>query len=172
MPLFRYKDMYPKIGEGCYIAPTATLIGDVTIQDGASVWFGCVLRGDVAPIVVGARSNIQDNVVIHGEDGCPIIIGEDVTVGHSAIVHAATVADRVLVGMGAVLLSRCSIGEDTIVGARALVTEEVEIPSGSLAIGMPARVKRPLTEEEREGILESARHYMAYAAHYLKERGG
>ena len=172
MPLFSYKNMYPKIGKGCYIAPSATLIGDITIEDGASVWFGCVLRGDVAPIVVGARSNIQDNCVIHGEDGCPTIIGEDVTVGHSAIVHAANVADRVLVGMGAVLLSRCRVGEDTIVGARALVTEDVEIPAGSLAIGMPARVKRPLTDEERERILESARHYMAYAAHYLEETGG
>jgi carbonic anhydrase/acetyltransferase-like protein (isoleucine patch superfamily) len=172
MPLFSYKDMYPKIGKGCYIAPTATLIGDVTIEDGASVWFGCVLRGDVAPIVVGARSNIQDNSVIHGEDDCPTIIGENVTVGHSAIIHAATIADRVLVGMGAVLLSRCRIGEDTIVGARALVTEDVEIPAGSLAIGMPARVKRPLTDEERERILESARHYMTYAAHYLKATGG
>jgi carbonic anhydrase/acetyltransferase-like protein (isoleucine patch superfamily) len=170
--LISYQGNHPTIGQNCYIAPTATLIGDVTIEDGASVWFGCVLRGDVAPIVVGARSNIQDNSVIHGEDGCPTIIGEDVTVGHSAIIHAATIADRVLVGMGAVLLSRCRIGEDTIVGARALVTEDVEIPAGSLALGMPARAKRPLTEEERERILESARHYMVYAAHYLEETGG
>jgi carbonic anhydrase/acetyltransferase-like protein (isoleucine patch superfamily) len=167
MPLYPYKDTYPKIGKNCFVAPTAVLIGDVTIADGASVWFGCVLRGDVAPIVVGARSNIQDNTVIHGEDGCPTVIGEDVTVGHSAIIHAATVSDRVLVGMGSVLLSRCRIGHDTIVGARALVTEDVVIPSGSLAIGMPARVKRPLTHEEREDILESARHYTEYAANYL-----
>ncbi len=169
MPLYPYRDSYPIIGKGCYIAPTAALIGAVTIEDGASVWFGCVLRGDIAPIVVGARSNIQDNTVIHGEAGCPTIIGHDVTIGHSAIIHAATIGDRVLVGMGAVLLSRCRIGEDTIVGARALVTENVEIPAGSLAIGMPARVKRPLTEEERERILESARHYMEYATHYLEE---
>jgi carbonic anhydrase/acetyltransferase-like protein (isoleucine patch superfamily) len=145
------------------------LIGDVTIEDGASVWFGCVLRGDVAPIVVGKRSNVQDNTVIHGEDGCPTIIGEDVTVGHAAILHAAIVADRVLVGMGAVLLSRCRIGEDTIVGARALVTEEVEIPSGCLAVGMPARVRRELTEQEREHIMVSSRHYQEYAAQYLRE---
>jgi carbonic anhydrase/acetyltransferase-like protein (isoleucine patch superfamily) len=167
VPLISYKDKIPAIGKNCFIAPTAVLIGDVTIADGASVWFGCVLRGDVAPIVIGVRSNIQDNTVIHGEDGCPTVIGEDVTVGHSAIIHAATVADRVLVGMGAVLLSRCNIGSDTIVGARALVTENVEIPSGSLAIGMPARVKRPLTPDERKGILESARHYTEYAGDYL-----
>jgi len=167
MPLFAYKGKLPTISKNCYIAPTAVLIGDVTIADGASVWFGCVLRGDVAPILVGARSNIQDNAVIHGEDGCPTVIGEEVTVGHSAIIHAATIADRVLVGMGSVLLSRCRIGSDTVLGARALVTEDVEIPSGSLAIGMPARVKRPLTDGERQSILESARHYIEYAANYL-----
>jgi carbonic anhydrase/acetyltransferase-like protein (isoleucine patch superfamily) len=142
------------------------LIGDVTLHDGASVWFGCVLRGDVAPIIIGERTNIQDNTVIHGEDGCPTIIGRDVTVGHSAIVHAAIVGDRVLVGMGAVLLSRCRIGSDTILGARALVTEEVEIPSGVLAIGMPARAKRALTDQERASILESVQHYLDYASNY------
>jgi carbonic anhydrase/acetyltransferase-like protein (isoleucine patch superfamily) len=104
--------------------------------------------------------------VIHGEDNCPAVIGEDVTVGHSAIVHAATVGDRVLVGMGAVLLSRCRIGSDTIIGARALVTEEVEIPGGSLAVGMPARVKRTLTGDERAAIIASAKRYMYFAAQY------
>lgn len=166
MALLPYKNKIPTIGQGCYIAPTAVLIGDVTIHDGASVWFGCVLRGDVSPIIIGARSNIQDNSVIHGEDGCPTIIGDDVTVGHSAIIHAATVGDRVLVGMGSVLLSRCRIGPDTIIGARALVTEGVDIPSGVLALGMPARVQRPLTEGERAGILESMKHYIEYASNY------
>lgn len=172
MPVYSYTGKYPNVGANCYVAPTATLIGDVTLHDGVSVWFGCVLRGDVSPIVVGARSNIQDNTVIHGEDGCPTIIGEDVTVGHSAIIHAAIVGDRVLVGMGAVLLSRCRIGSDTIIGARGLVTEEVEIPAGSLAIGMPARVKRALTEEERASIKESARHYQEYARHYTARGEG
>lgn len=164
-----YRGKYPTIGQNCYIAPTATLIGDVTIHDGASVWFGAVLRGDVSSIVIGARSNIQDGTVIHGEDGCPTIIGEDVTVGHSAIIHAATVEDRVLVGMGAVLLSRCRIGADTIIGARALITEEAEIPAGSLVLGMPGRVKRPITEEERAHILGSARHYVQHATRYIQE---
>ncbi|HET9495316.1 MAG TPA: gamma carbonic anhydrase family protein [Chloroflexia bacterium] len=170
MPLLPHHDRYPVVGRGCYIAPTAVLIGEVTIEDGASVWFGCVLRGDVSPIVVGARSNIQDNTVIHGQHGCPTVIGKDVTVGHSAIIHAATVGDRVLVGMGAVLLSRCRIGPDTIIGARALVTEDVEIPPGSLAVGMPARVRRQLTGEEREHILVSSRHYIEYAAQYVSEQ--
>lgn len=170
MLLLPYKGKYPTIGRDCFIAPTAALIGDVTIEDGASVWFGCVLRGDVSPIVVGARSNIQDNTVIHGQHGCPTVIGEDVTVGHSAVLHATIIGDRVLVGMGAVLLSRCRIGSDTIIGARALVTEDVEIPPGSLAVGMPARVRRHLTELEHEHIMVSARHYIEYAAQYL--RGG
>lgn len=167
MTLIPYEGHSPIIGENCFVAPTAVLIGDVTLHDGASIWFGCVLRGDVSPIIVGARSNIQDNTVIHGEDGCPTIIGEDVTVGHSAIIHAATVGDRTLVGMGAVLLSRCKIGSDTIIGARALVTEEVEIEAGNLVIGMPARVKRPLTDEERSHILESSAHYQEYARNYM-----
>jgi carbonic anhydrase/acetyltransferase-like protein (isoleucine patch superfamily) len=167
MPLLSYKNHSPVIARNCYVAPTAVLIGDVTLHEGASVWFGCVLRGDVSPIVVGARSNIQDNTVIHGEDGCPTTIGEDVTVGHSAIIHAATVGDRVLVGMGSVLLSRCKIASDTIIGACALVTEEVEIASGSLAIGMPARVKRPLATEEYAHILASSAHYQEYARHYM-----
>ena len=170
MPLIPYRGRSPIIAQNCYVAPTAVLIGDVTLHEGASVWFGCVLRGDVSPIVVGARSNIQDNTVIHGDDSCPTIIGEDVTVGHSAIIHAATVADRVLVGMGSVLLSRCKIGSDTIIGARALVTEGVDIASGSLAIGMPARVKRPLTSEERAHIMGSSAHYQEFARHYMEQQ--
>jgi carbonic anhydrase/acetyltransferase-like protein (isoleucine patch superfamily) len=166
MPLLSYRGKYPTIATNCYIAPNATLIGDVTIEDGASVWFGAVLRGDVSPIRVGRNSNIQDGTVIHGEEGYPTVIGENVTVGHSAIIHAATVGDRVLVGMGSVLLSRCRIEPDSIVGARSLVTEETTIPAGHLALGMPARPKRPLTEEEGERILTSASHYKELAAEY------
>ncbi len=158
MPLYPYQGRRPTIEPNCYIAPTATIIGDVTLADGVSVWFGAVLRGDVSPIVVGARSNLQDGVVVHGEVGCPTLIGEDVTVGHNAIIHAAIVGHRVLVGMGAVLLSRCEIGPDTIIGARALITEETKMPGGSLVLGMPAQVKRPLTEAERARILDSAQH--------------
>lgn len=168
MLIYPYKGRQPTVGQNCYIAPTAVLIGDVTIEDDASVWFGCVLRGDVSPIVVGKRSNIQDNTVIHGEHGCPTTIGDDVTVGHSAIIHAATVADRVLVGMGAVLLSRSSVGPDTIIGARALVTQETEVPGGSLVLGSPARVKRAITGEEREKIMQSASHYVRHAQTYME----
>ncbi|MDQ6694149.1 MAG: gamma carbonic anhydrase family protein [Chloroflexota bacterium] len=168
MPLLPYEDRYPKLGDNCFVAPTATLIGDVTLGDGSSIWFGAVLRGDVSPIVVGTRTNIQDGTVIHGEDGCPTIIGEDVTVGHSAIIHAATIGDRVLVGMGAVLLSRCTVGSDSIVGARALVTQEMKMPPGSLILGMPALVKRTLTEAERERIIDSAEHYVQQGRRYMQ----
>ena len=171
MPLIPYNGKMPRVGRNCYIAPNATLIGDVTVEDEASVWFGCVLRGDVSPIAIGKRTNIQDGTIIHGEDGCPTVIGDDVTVGHAAIIHAATVGDRVLVGMGAVLLSRCLIGEETIIGARALVTEEAEVPGGSLVLGMPGKVVRGLTEEEREGIRESARRYLRQAAKYGAKYG-
>src|SRR5688500_9962170 len=169
MPIYPFLGKYPTIGKDCYVAPTATLIGDVTLEEGASVWFGCVLRGDVSPIIVGARTNIQDNTVIHGEDGCPTVIGEDVTVGHSAIIHAATVGDRVLVGMGATLLSRCRIGDDTIIGARTLVTQNMEIAELTLVFGMPARAVRALTEEERERILGSAQLYLEHSVHYRNE---
>lgn len=167
MPLYPYLDRYPAVADNCYIAPTATLIGDVTIEDGASVWFGCVLRGDVAPIRVGRNSNIQDGTVIHGEEGHPTIIGENVTVGHAAIIHAAIVGDRVLVGMGSVLLSRSRIGEDTIIGARALVTEDTAVPAGSLVLGMPGKVRRALTDEEKTRILKSVAHYVAHARRYV-----
>ena len=169
MPIYPYNGKYPAIGKGCYIAPTATLIGDVTLGDGSSVWFGCVLRGDISPIVIGARTNIQDNTVIHGEEGCPTLIGDDVTVGHIAIIHAAIIGDRVLVGMGATLLSRCRVGPDTIIGARALVTQDTEIEGGALVLGMPAKPARALTGEERERIVGSARHYEAQAARYIRE---
>ncbi len=171
MPLIEFGGKRPNVPEGCFVAPTAMLIGDVTLGEGASVWFGAVLRGDVSPIVIGARTNIQDNTVIHGEDGCPTVIGDDVTVGHSAIIHAATVSNRVLVGMGATLLSRCLVGEETIIGAQALVTEGVEIPGGSLALGSPAQVRRRLTDEERERIMQSARHYVEHAAEYMGDEG-
>jgi carbonic anhydrase/acetyltransferase-like protein (isoleucine patch superfamily) len=170
MPMFPYLGKSPKVGKACYIAPTATLIGDVELGDGVSVWFAAVLRGDVSPIRVGARSNIQDGTVIHGEHDCPTVIGEDVTVGHSAIIHAATVGDRVLVGMGAVLLSRSSVGPDSIIGARALITQDTHLPGGSMILGMPAQVKRELTADEHERIMQSARHYVSHAKTYLEAR--
>lgn len=132
----------PKIHPSAYIAPTATIVGDVTIEEGVSIWENAVLRGDVDKIVVGKNSNIQDCAVIHVSTGVPTIIGENVTVGHGAIVHAAKVEDNVIVGMNAVILDNAEIGEGSIIGAGAVVTPGTKIPPKSLAVGIPAKVIR------------------------------
>lgn len=161
----------PRIHLSAFIADNATLIGDVTISEQASIWFGAVLRGDINRIVIGARSNIQDRVVIHLADEFPAIVGELVTVGHGAIIHACAIRDEVLVGMGATILDGAEIGERTIVGANALVTAGMKIPSGSLVLGAPARVTRQLSLGEQNAIkhwalkyVENARLFHAHAA--------
>ncbi|QXD15969.1 gamma carbonic anhydrase family protein [Rhodocaloribacter litoris] len=160
----------PVYDETNYIAPSAEVIGDVTLGKGASVWFNATVRGDVNWIRIGAASNIQDNAVVHVTKGvAPTDIGEGVTVGHSAVVHGCTVEDNVLVGMGAVLLDHCVIGRDSIVGARALVTQGTRIPPRSLVLGSPARVVRELTDEEVEQIRTFARNYLHYSAIYRGE---
>jgi gamma-carbonic anhydrase len=165
-----YLRKQPTLGQGVYIARGAVVVGDVTLGDGASVWYNAVLRGDINRIVVGRHSNIQDNAVLHlaGELGC--ILGDHVTVGHAAVVHACTVRDRCLIGMGAVILDEAVIGEESLVGARALVTQGTRIPPGSLVLGAPARVARSLTARERKDLLRAARHYVENAAYCLKHR--
>lgn len=161
-----------QIAPSAFIAPNATVLGDVTIGDEASVWYGAVLRGDTAPIRIGPRTNIQDNCVLHADPGQPCTIGAGVTVGHGAIVHAATVEDNVLIGMRAVVLNRAHIGRDSVIGAAALVTEDTIIPPGSLVLGIPARVVRALLPEEIERVRRAAQHYVAYSRQYLAgERG-
>ncbi len=157
----------PVFDDTNFIAPSAEVIGDVTLGEGASIWFNATVRGDVNWIRIGAASNIQDNAVVHVTKGvAPTRIGEGVTVGHSAVVHGCTVEDNVLVGMGAVLLDHCVIGRDSIVGARALVTQGTHIPPRSLVLGSPARVVRALTDEEVEQIRTYARNYLQYSAIY------
>lgn len=134
--------MKPKIGERTYIAPTAVIVGDVRIEEGVSIWDGAVLRGDESYIVVGKNSNIQDNAVIHVSKDTPTIIGENVTVGHLAMVHAARIEDNVIIGIHAVVLDNAVIGEGSIVGAGAVVTPGTEIPPNSLVLGIPAKVVR------------------------------
>lgn len=169
MPILSYKGVRPKIAEGVFIAPGATIIGDVTIHEGASVWFNAVIRGDNAPIVIGPRSNIQDNCTLHVDPGAPITIGEACTIGHNAIVHGATLGDHVLVGMGAIVLNHAVVGSNTILGASALVSEHKYIPEGSLAIGVPAKAVRSLTENECLMLSVSADNYSKKAAEYLQE---
>jgi gamma-carbonic anhydrase len=164
MAVLPFKGKRPVIAENVFIAPGAMVIGDVTIHEGASIWYNTVVRGDTAPIVIGKRSNIQDNCTLHTDADAPLMIGEECTVGHNAIVHGATVANHVLIGMQAVVLSHARIGEGTIVGACALVSERKQIPAGVLAIGIPVKVVRELSESEREQIIESAAGYYERAA--------
>jgi gamma-carbonic anhydrase len=158
----------PVLGRGVYLAKTAVVLGDVTLGDHASVWYGAVLRGDINRIVVGANSNIQDNAVVHLADDFPCLIGEWVTVGHSAIIHACTVGDECLIGMGATILDGAEIGAQSIVGANALVTGGTKVPPGSLVLGSPAKVVRALKPEERAGLKWWAEKYVANGGYCLK----
>ena len=168
MTVLPYKGISPTIEENVFIAPGAIIIGDVTIREGASIWYNAVVRGDVAPIVIGRRTNIQDNCVLHADEDAPLTIGDECTVGHGAIVHGATVADHVLMGMNAVVLSHAQIGPRTIIGACALVSERKNIPEGVLAVGVPAKVARNLTSEEMEHIVTSAAGYCERALEHKK----
>lgn len=162
----------PKIGKGVYIAKTATVIGDVTIGAHSSIWYSAVARGDINRIAVGHHSNVQDNAVLHVADDFPCIVGNWVTVGHGAIVHACNVGDEVLVGMGAVILDGAVVGKQSLIGARALITQGTKIPPGSLVLGAPAKVVRALTKQERTGLKWWAEKYVANTAYYLKHNIG
>jgi gamma-carbonic anhydrase len=166
--LNRFLRKKPSLGKGVYLARTAVVLGDVTLGDHASVWYNAVLRGDINRIEVGSCSNIQDNAVLHLADDLPCIIGSHVTVGHSAIVHACVVEDECLIGMGCAILDGAVIGRQSIVGANALVTQGMRVPEGSLVLGSPAKVARPLTQEERISLKPWAQKYVENAAYCLK----
>lgn len=152
---------------GAYRAKNAVLTGDLTFGEDASVWFGCVLRGDDAPLVIGRRTNIQDLTMVHADPGVPNTIGENVTVGHRVVLHGATVGDRCLIGMGAVLLGGSQIGEESIVAAGAVVKEGYVVPPRSLVAGVPARIVRPIRDDEVAQILKSAEGYVQKLRQYL-----
>lgn len=154
------------VGNRVFIAENATVIGDVTLADDVSVWFGAVVRADRDTIMVEEGSNIQDNAVVHTTPGFPVTIGADVSVGHGAILHGCTIRNRVLVGMGAVVLNGAVVGEGSIIGAGAVVTEGKEIPPDSLVLGVPGKVVRETTPEQQEGILRNAREYAKLAGRY------
>lgn len=164
--ILAYNGKEPRIAPDAYVAPNATLIGDVTIEAGASVWFGAVLRGDDDRIVIGPESNVQDNAVVHADRGFPTIVGRGVTIGHGAIVHGARVGDGALIGMGATLLNGAVVAEESLVGANALVAERKEFATRSLILGAPARVVRELDEAGVAGLRQSARHYVERARNY------
>src|SRR6266704_7015704 len=159
MPVFPYNGIWPTIADDVFIAPGAVVIGNVTIHEGASIWYNAVVRGDIAPIVIGRRTNIQDNCTLHVDADAPLTIGEECTIGHGAVVHGATVGDQVLVAMNAVVLSHAQVGSRTIIGACALVGERKSIPEGVLILGIPAKYVRELTEVELENIISRAEGY-------------
>ncbi|GGX99806.1 gamma carbonic anhydrase family protein [Streptomyces minutiscleroticus] len=153
----------PRVDREAFAAPTSVLIGDVTLGAGASVWYGAVLRSECEPIVVGAGSNVQDNCTLHVDPGFPVRIGERVSIGHNAVVHGATVEDDCLIGMGATVLNGAVIGTGSLVAAQALVPQGMRVPPGSLVAGVPAKVKRELTAEEREAVSLNGAHYTELA---------
>jgi carbonic anhydrase/acetyltransferase-like protein (isoleucine patch superfamily) len=164
-----YKTITPRIDASAFVDVSAQVIGDVEIGAESSVWMNAVVRGDVHWIRIGRRSNIQDNTVVHVQNGThPTTIGNEVTIGHAAIVHGCTIGDRVLIGMGAILLNGSTVGEDSIVAAGSLLTEESRFPSRSLIMGSPAKVKRPLTDQEVAMILEFSDRYVTYRFDYMQ----
>jgi gamma-carbonic anhydrase len=165
-----YLAQKPRLGKNVYIARGAIVVGDVALGDHSSVWYNAVLRGDIERIVVGKYTNIQDNAVLHLDDDLPCIVGDYVTIGHSAIVHACTVGDESLIGMGSVILDGAVIGRECLIGAKALVTMGTQVPDGSLVLGAPAKIVRPLTDKERRKLRPSAEKYAANAAYCLRRR--
>ena len=157
-------DHTPLVDEGAWVAPDSTLVGDVQLAAGASVWYGAVVRGDGAPIRVGIGSNIQDNCVVHADPGFPVTVGEGVSVGHGAVLHGCAIGDDVLVGMNATVLNGARIGAGSLIAAGAVVLEGTEVPPGSLVAGVPGKVRRELGEQERANILRNAESYVALAA--------
>ncbi|HSH93441.1 MAG TPA: gamma carbonic anhydrase family protein [Roseimicrobium sp.] len=168
--LDRHLRATPRLGKGVYIAKGAVVLGDVTLGDHSSVWYNAVLRGDINRIEVGHHSNIQDNAVVHLADDFPCIIGNYVTVGHSAIVHACTIGDECLIGMGAIVLDGAEIGARSIVGANALVPQGMKVPPGSMILGTPGKVVRALTDQEQSGLRHWAEKYVVNGAYCLERR--
>lgn len=162
-----FQGIFPNIHPTAFIVESAQIIGDVEIGEDSSVWFGSVVRGDVNTIRIGKRTNVQDGSLLHVTRYThPLRLGDDITLGHGVMLHGCTVKDRCLIGMRAIVLDGAEIGEESIVGAGALVLEGAVIPPRSLAVGVPARIAKKLTEGEIQGILESAQHYLEYITMY------
>ena len=166
-----YKGVSPRVAESAFVAPSADLIGDVEIEEEASIWYQVVLRGDIGPIRVGTHTNIQDGSVLHSITGVPVNIGNWVTVGHRAVLHGCTVEEHCLIGMGAIVLNRARVGAGSIVAAGALVLQDTVIPPGSLYAGVPAKLRRELSEKDRAFIDAHTRNYLEYKNIYQAETG-
>ncbi len=166
MPVFAIDDKRPQLALGSWVAPNATVIGDVRLAENASVWWNAVLRGDNDPITIGENTNIQDGSVLHTDAGVPLTLGRDVTVGHLVMLHGCTVGDGSLIGIKSVILNRAVIGRNCLIGANTLIPEGKVIPDRSLVMGSPGKVVRELTDEEVARLLASAAHYVENARRY------
>ncbi|MFT7678126.1 MAG: carbonic anhydrase/acetyltransferase-like protein (isoleucine patch superfamily) [Planctomycetota bacterium] len=164
---FPRKGLFRPVAGGAFVAQGAVVTGDVTLGEDVGVWFGCVLRGDDAPLVVGRRTNVQDLTMIHADPGVPNIIGEEVTIGHRCVLHGAKVGDRALIGMGAILLAGCEIGEESIIAAGAVVKEGMIVPPRSLVVGVPGKIVREVSAEQVAHFKESAEGYVQQIRLYL-----
>ena len=164
----QFNGVAPSINENAYVSESVDIIGDVKVEENVSIWFGARLRADMNKIVIGANSNIQENAVVHVDIESPVIIGENVTIGHSAIIHGCNISNNVLVGMGSIILNNAKIGKNTIIGAGSLITQGKEFPEGVLILGNPAKVIRELTKVEIESIKKSADNYVSLRKKYKK----
>ncbi len=169
MAVYRLGDAHPQVAASAWVADSAQVIGDVALAEGASVWFGAVLRGDNTRLQIGARTNIQDGAVLHSDAGQPLTLGDDVTIGHQAMLHGCTVGDGSLIGIQAIVLNGARIGRSCLVGAGAVVTEGKQFEDGWLILGAPAKAVRPLTPEQLEGLARSAAGYVAKAQRFRTE---
>jgi carbonic anhydrase/acetyltransferase-like protein (isoleucine patch superfamily) len=172
VPLYAFKGKSPRVDPTAFVAPTAVLIGDVTLHEHSSVWFGTVLRGDMDRIEIGARSNVQDNTTIHTDEGEPTIVGEDVTIGHNALVHSSVIEKNVLIGQASVLVGGCVIGTGSIVGAGAVVAAKMTVPPRSLVVGVPAKVVREARPDDERWTVQAAAHYVELGAWYRDNLDG
>ncbi len=164
--IMKFKEFYPKISQSAWVAPSADVIGDIEIGDNSSIWFGCVLRADVNQVRIGKNTNVQDLSMIHTDTHSKTILGDNVTIGHKVMLHGCTVENNCLIGMSATILDNAVIGEGSIVGANSLVTQGKKFPPRSLIMGSPAKVVKNLTQEDVDGLIKHAAHYVEYKNDY------
>jgi carbonic anhydrase/acetyltransferase-like protein (isoleucine patch superfamily) len=165
--ILSFRGAWPKIEPSAFIAPGAVVIGNVTIGEESSVWFQTTVRGDIAPITVGARCSVQDGTVIHVNEDAPVLIGDDVTIGHGALIHGTTIGNRVLVGMGAIVLSYSTIGANAVIAAGALIAERVDVPEGGVMVGLPAKQREQLESEQQDRVAAIPARYVGVRQEYL-----
>lgn len=167
-----YKGAWPDIADTAFVAPGAVVIGNVAIGDEVSIWFNTTVRGDIAPITIGARSNVQDGTLVHVNEDAPVVVGEDVTIGHTAIIHGTTIGNRTLIGMGAIIMSYTEVGADCVIAAGALISERTVVEDGTVMVGVPAKPRGPLGESQRAHLEGIHGRYVEVSQVYKRELGG